>query len=274
MEPEDNLDDVLSSALEDLEKIEVANHLSSNTTTTSTTTTSSSTSSLSTNTKESKEEPKTNTKQNEEEVEEKKEEEMMNSFKEMMEKMMAGGGGGGTTNPNEPINLEDKEKLTQTFKDAVKNLNNDNANNSPGGGGFGPGLGNLGPEQEEFAKMLEELLKQDLEGGNTDPNLNEEGLNGQGDMFTGLMKQLFSPFLDKETFYPPMKSMKEKYEKMLNENKDKIGEEDFHRYEEQYKCISRMCAVYEKEPVDTNLIFEIMNEVNSFKFFFVINYKI
>eukprot|EP01088_Endostelium_zonatum_P016849 TRINITY_DN471_c0_g1_i1.p2 TRINITY_DN471_c0_g1~~TRINITY_DN471_c0_g1_i1.p2 ORF type:complete len:150 (-),score=57.20 TRINITY_DN471_c0_g1_i1:46-495(-) len=83
------------------------------------------------------------------------------------------------------------------------------------------------------------------------------------------MKKLFSPFLDKETFYEPMVGMRDKYKILLeNWGTDSHGagktDEDKKRYEEQYKCIVKMCEVYEKEPVNTNVVFELMNEIKEY----------
>jgi len=142
---------------------------------------------------------------------------------------------------------------------------------------------NLDASIDQAVKMISEGAK----NMSDDPQLAEmfgkmENMEGMEDFFQGIMSSLdgmdtdgktgvddivekmFSNMLQKEHFEQPMRDIAEKYPPWLEANKSKISAEEFENYEKQYDCFQRILESYKAEPVDTNLIMNLMKDMQEY----------
>ncbi|CAG8521360.1 1218_t:CDS:2 [Dentiscutata erythropus] len=90
----------------------------------------------------------------------------------------------------------------------------------------------------------------------------EDGLAGLGengdmeDMLGGGMDKVLEWMMEtlatKDYLYEPMKEFAQKYPKWLEENKSKVSEEDYERYEKQSEYIQKIIEKYEAPEFDEN----------------------
>jgi peroxin-19 len=76
-------------------------------------------------------------------------------------------------------------------------------------------------------------------------------------LIDGLMQQLLS----KEVLYQPMQDIAAKYPEWLAKQRGVLPEEELTKYEEQYRYIQEVCALYEAEPTDFEKVVEAMQKV-------------
>ncbi|KAK6172158.1 hypothetical protein SNE40_015884 [Patella caerulea] len=118
--------------------------------------------------------------------------------------------------------------------------------------------------QQEFATTLSQTLSglaQNAEG--LQEEMSEEDLNqafanmGVGAMgpsdgqegpdYFPMMQGMMQMLLSKEVLYPSLKEISSKYPKWLDENKDKIVEEERNRFNKQHTLMVEICSHYESE---------------------------
>lgn len=78
-----------------------------------------------------------------------------------------------------------------------------------------------------------------------------------GGLMDGLMKQLMS----KDIMYEPVKAICDKYPEWLAENEDKIPKADYTSYGKQYQVMQRIVAVFETEPDNYDRLVQLMAEM-------------
>lgn len=76
----------------------------------------------------------------------------------------------------------------------------------------------------------------------------------------GMMRQLLS----KELMYEPMKQVCDKYPEWLATQVDALSKEEYERYGTQYQFFQRIVAVYETEPDNFPRIMELMQDVQQY----------
>jgi len=103
--------------------------------------------------------------------------------------------------------------------------------------------------EEHSQDENEQMIKQLIDQFENNPQLHE--------MMEGMMKQL----MDKDILYEPMKEMREKYPNWLNQNQEKLSKEDFDRYNKQYDYVKQICAAYENEGDNFQKILQLMQEM-------------
>ncbi|CAH9086455.1 unnamed protein product [Cuscuta europaea] len=128
------------------------------------------------------------------------------------------------------------DKLREQTREAVKGLESINGLELPGDQDLGSDA-----MMDEWVKQFEELA----------------GSRDMESMVETMMQQLLS----KEILHEPMKEMEERYPKWLDENKAKLVNEEYSRYEKQYELIKELNVVYETEPANFNKIVELMQKM-------------
>lgn len=111
---------------------------------------------------------------------------------------------------------------------------------------------NNGPEADLLQNMMDQL-GEGLGGGNDD------GFNADA-LIDGMMEQL----LAKDLMYEPMQKVAEKFPDWLKENKDKVPPEEYDKRRQQFQCFQKLVHAYDNEPQNTQLIMQLMQEVQEF----------
>lgn len=78
-----------------------------------------------------------------------------------------------------------------------------------------------------------------------------------GGLMDGLMKQLMS----KDIMYEPIKAICDKYPEWLAENEGKIPKAEYTKYGKQYQVMQRICAVFETEPDNYDRLVQLMSQM-------------
>lgn len=89
-----------------------------------------------------------------------------------------------------------------------------------------------GPLNEDFLKAMSDM--------------NMPGGEGELD-FLPLMQGMMQNLLSKDVLYPALKDLREKYPAWLQENKASLSSEEFARYDRQYHLVCGICSEYEAE---------------------------
>ncbi|CAH2101868.1 unnamed protein product [Euphydryas editha] len=103
-------------------------------------------------------------------------------------------------------------------------------------------LQNLNTNQESLQTPFSE---QDLANMFNNFNLSEG--NQDGNMFVPFMQGMMQSLLSKEVLYPSLKELLEKYPSWLAENKGKIDQTEYERFEKQQTLMQQVCAELEPE---------------------------
>lgn len=108
--------------------------------------------------------------------------------------------------------------------------------------------------------MLAEMMKQ----------LGAGGEGGDAD-FNSMLMSMMTQLTNKEILYEPMKELHDKFPAWMEANKDKIGEEDRKRYEEQQKLVAEIVGRFEQpgykdeNEADREYIVERMQKVSPYQ---------
>lgn len=117
-------------------------------------------------------------------------------------------------------------------------------------------------QNEGSDDFMAELLKQMQAGGL------EGGLEGSEEEFSKMLMGMMEQLTNKDILYEPMKELKDKFPEWLQNNKDKISEEDRKRYELQETFAREIVAKFEESTysdsnaADREYIVERMQKVS------------
>lgn len=128
------------------------------------------------------------------------------------------------------------DKLTEHTMEAVKGLESMNGLQLPGDPNFGNDA-----MMEEWVKQFEELA-------------------GSPDM-ESMVETMMQQLLSKEILHEPMKEMEDRYPKWLEENKAKLANEEYCRYNKQYELIKELNRAYETDPANFKKIVDLMQKM-------------
>lgn len=78
-------------------------------------------------------------------------------------------------------------------------------------------------------------------------NFNLGEANQEGNMFLPFMQGMMQSLLSKEVLYPSLKELVDKYPKWLEDNKGKIEQSEYERFEKQQDLMKKVCAELEPE---------------------------
>lgn len=108
-----------------------------------------------------------------------------------------------------------------------------------------------GQAEEMGEKIIQDMMKQFETLGNKED-------------FTGIMDNMLKQMLSKDVMYTPIKQVTEKYPEWLAENEGKLEEKEYERYGKQYQFYQRICACYETEPDNFSRITELLQNVQEY----------
>ncbi|CAH0404499.1 unnamed protein product [Chilo suppressalis] len=104
-------------------------------------------------------------------------------------------------------------------------------------------LQNLNTNTENLQTPLSE---QDLANMFQNFNLGE-GAEQDGNMFVPFMHGIMQSLLSKEVLYPSLKELVDKYPAWLAENKGKVEQKEYERFEKQLELMKQVCSELEPE---------------------------
>ncbi|KAG0221224.1 Peroxisome chaperone and import receptor, partial [Actinomortierella wolfii] len=162
--------------------------------------------------------------------------------------------------------MSGNQELQKSFEEMFKNLDlagagppgsSSSSSPTPGGSGSKPAGGSF---QDRIAKTMDKLkdsseqvdakVAEDSEEALMAEMMRQmEGLAEGGDfqnVLEGMMEQLMS----KDILYEPMTDLAQKYPKWLEDNKGKISDEDYARYEKQYHYVKEIVEFFERPDFD------------------------
>lgn len=106
-----------------------------------------------------------------------------------------------------------------------------------------------------FMNLMNTFAKDLLNG---DPSAQEGAFDNLMNQFTDFMKDtegneemktalesVVSEIIKKDTLYEPMKTLRDEYPNWLEENWDKVPQDDLERYNKQLDKITEICKLYE-----------------------------
>uniref|UniRef100_A0A0K0EDF9 Peroxin-19 n=1 Tax=Strongyloides stercoralis TaxID=6248 RepID=A0A0K0EDF9_STRER len=116
---------------------------------------------------------------------------------------------------------------------------------------------NSGCSEEEMNKIMKEF---------EDPN----------SFMKNFTEILMEEMTNKETMYPPIKEMKDKFSKFLEEKGSTLSEEEIKKYKKQQEVVEKICIEFEKVDYDENneeqkgeriiVLTKLFNELHSYGF--------
>ena len=107
---------------------------------------------------------------------------------------------------------------------------------------------NLGADQANL--QMEDILK-NLSTGGPEPGHLENLLP----MMEGMMQSLMS----KDLLYPPMKELLDKFPDWLADNRTKLSDEEYAKYNKQYDITRSICLLFEQENSDMDKVTKTKN---------------
>lgn len=134
-------------------------------------------------------------------------------------------------------------------------------------GGEGGGAGD-----EQTAKLLQMLAQSSGAAEGTEPQLDDfaENLMGQvaqefesmagKDDFESFMGGMMKQLLSRDVMYTPLKQVCDKFPEWLADNQPKISEEEYTRYGKQYQIYQRAVATYETEGDNSERVAELLQD--------------
>lgn len=152
-------------------------------------------------------------------------------------------------------------------------------------GSLGGADGNGELDDQQMMNMFKGLLGSlgEAEGGSNskDPNMPSDDQmkkimeefssfmmdNSQNPEFNGALNQVVKEMISKDSMYEPMKKLKEAYPDWLENNWQKLSDEDLERYNKQLDKVTEICVAFEQqgegEPSEDQktAIFEKLNEL-------------
>eukprot|EP00850_Spirogloea_muscicola_P016932 SM000141S00876 [mRNA] locus=s141:171746:173213:- [translate_table: standard] len=76
-----------------------------------------------------------------------------------------------------------------------------------------------------------------------------------------VMDTMMRQLLSEEVLYEPMKEIGERYPAWLASNREKLSTEDYDRYSRQHHIIQQLCVIYETTPEDFPKIVDLMQQM-------------
>jgi peroxin-19 len=79
--------------------------------------------------------------------------------------------------------------------------------------------------------------------------------------FKGALDSVVKDIISKDSLYDPMKKLKDEYPNWLENNWDKVSDDDLERYNKQLDKVTEICSAFEKQEGGEvkEDIFELLN---------------
>uniref|UniRef100_A0A0N5BY26 Peroxin-19 n=1 Tax=Strongyloides papillosus TaxID=174720 RepID=A0A0N5BY26_STREA len=167
--------------------------------------------------------------------------------------------------------IQDASKNFETMLDAImKKVESEKDTND----------GNFSEEDKNFFNDMKKFM----ETANTINNgCSEEEMNrimsefeNPNSFMKNFTEMLMEEMTNKETMYPPIKEMRDKFPQFLEEKNSTLSEEELKKYKKQQEIVEKICVEFERENYDENdedqkgerIIFltKMFNELHSYGF--------
>jgi peroxin-19 len=168
------------------------------------------------------------------------------NLEESLRFLSGGGGGGAGGDPQNPFNgAQVGPEIGELDADLARNLQA----MSGVAGEHMPGLGLEAASMEQAGgDMMQNMMKE------------FEKLAEKKD-FDSVMNSMMKQLLSKEIMYEPMKEITEKYPEWLADNERKLSKEEYKKYGMQYQYMQKIVAVFETEPDNFERITMLLMEM-------------
>eukprot|EP00752_Nemacystus_decipiens_P007813 g6978.t1 len=137
-----------------------------------------------------------------------------------------------------------------------------------GGGGSGTDMDRtIFRTLEMLSKSGAEMEGQEaaaMEGAGEDmmrQMMGEFGKMGEKEDYNGVMDNIMQQLLSRELMYDPIKQICDTYPEWLATHRDSLPPADYQRYGQQYQSFQRVLAVYETEPDNFPRLMELMQDM-------------
>ena len=155
--------------------------------------------------------------------------------------LLKGMGGLGEPGKEGEDNPFDEAQMMNMFKGLIGSL----GENPDAKDGAGPSDNQMNNIMNEFTNFLKE------QGGDNE--------------FKGALDSVLKDIMNKDSMYKPMLKLKEAFPDWLEENWEKLSQEDLERYNNQMDKLTEICKLYEEQDGDENKnkdkIFDLMREL-------------
>jgi peroxin-19 len=177
----------------------------------------------------------------------------------------------GLESPEFAANLEESLKFLSSGGTG------DDSQNPFNGAQVGPEIGELDADIAKNLQALSGVAGENMPGmGLEAANMEEAG----GDMMKGMMKEfeklaekkdfdsvmtsMMKQLLSKEIMYEPIKEITEKYPEWLADNERKLDPAEYENYGKQYQYMQKICAVFETEPDNFDRLTMLLMEMQQY----------
>lgn len=182
------------------------------------------------------------------------------------------GGEGGLGDGADLLKQLNDPEFAKTLEETMKMFGEGGAGLG-GAGGEGPG----GEGDEDIASALRSLSQagQGMEGVDAaqTEQMGEDIMKemmkqfesmGNKEDFEGVINNMMGSLLGKDVMYPPLKSVCEKFPEWLADNEAKLDKAEYERFGNQYQVFQKLVAVYETEPDNKTKISELFDDMQEF----------
>ncbi|KAF9168128.1 Peroxisome chaperone and import receptor [Actinomortierella ambigua] len=160
--------------------------------------------------------------------------------------------------------MSGNQELQKSFEEMFKNLDVAGAGapgspspSSPAAGGDKAAGGSF---QDRIAKTMDKLKDSSEQADAKAAEDSEEALMAEmmrqmeglaeGGDFQNVLEGMMEQLMSKDILYEPMQDLAQKYPKWLEDNKSKISEEEYTRYEKQYQYVKEIVEFFERPDFD------------------------
>jgi len=107
---------------------------------------------------------------------------------------------------------------------------------------------------------VEQLMKEMEQHATTMAGETTNSNSDYDSMFNSVMNQL----LAKDIMYEPMKQITDAFPKFLQQQRDKLSDEEYQRYGHQYQYFQRLIRVYDTDPENYEKLTELMQDIQQY----------
>mmetsp|Transcript_6595 Transcript_6595/g.9627 ORF Transcript_6595/g.9627 Transcript_6595/m.9627 type:complete len:296 (-) Transcript_6595:283-1170(-) len=174
----------------------------------------------------------------------------------------------------------DSPEFSENLEESLKFLSQGNKNdpqNPFNGGAVGPEIGEMDADIAANLQALSGVAGENMPGlGLEAANMEEAGSDMMQNMmkefeklaekkdFDSVMNSMMQQLLSKEIMYEPIKEITEKYPDWLAENERKLDPEEYKKYGTQYQYMQKIVAVFESEPDNFERLTTLLTEMQAY----------
>lgn len=174
----------------------------------------------------------------------------------------------------------DSAEFAENLEDSLRFLsqgNPDDPQNPFNGGAVGPEIGEMDADIAANLQALSGVAGENMPGMGLEASKMEEA---GGDMMQNMMKEfeklaekkdfdsvmasMMKQLLSKEIMYEPIKEITEKYPDWLAENERKLEPAEYEKYGKQYQYMQKIVAVFETEPDNFDRLTMLLMEMQQY----------